>query len=114
MPDLTGGSGAEPRSTRHIALMSSGGLQRRLRSFVSTYAVGIALVLVVRVTLAEPYHIPSGSMQPALLVGDWLFVNKLIYGPHITSAQPSHDRKAGDSRQAWIPSRDLCPLHEGP
>ncbi len=43
----------------------------------------VALVLVVRIALAEPYHIPSGSMEPTLLVGDWLFVNKLRFGPHV-------------------------------
>src|ERR1019366_10398050 len=33
--------------------------------------------------------IPSGSMEPTLLVGDWLFVNKLRFGPHIPFTQRS-------------------------
>ena len=37
----------------------------------------------VRTVLAEAYHIPSGSMEPTPLVGDWLLVNKLRFGPHI-------------------------------
>lgn len=39
--------------------------------------------VVLRTFFIEAYRIPSGSMIPTLLVGDWLFVNKLVYGPHI-------------------------------
>ena len=43
----------------------------------------LAIFVGTRVALAEAYRIPRGSMEPTLLVGDWLFVNKLRYGPHI-------------------------------
>jgi len=46
-------------------------------------AGAIAIYLVIKTFLVEAYRIPSGSMIPALLVGDWLFVNKLVYGPVI-------------------------------
>lgn len=39
--------------------------------------------IFLRTFIIEAYRIPSGSMIPTLLVGDWLFVNKLVYGPHI-------------------------------
>ncbi len=42
------------------------------------YAVLIALV--VRTFAYEPFNIPSGSMIPTLLVGDYLFVSKFSYG----------------------------------
>ena len=48
-----------------------------------TIAGTVAIFLFVRTFLVEAYRIPSGSMVPALLVGDWLFVNKLVYGPHV-------------------------------
>ena len=43
----------------------------------------LAIFLVLRAFVIEAYRIPSGSMIPALLVGDWLFVNKAIYGAHV-------------------------------
>jgi signal peptidase I len=43
----------------------------------------VAVFLFLRAFFVEAYRIPSGSMVPTLLVGDWLFVNKLRYGPHI-------------------------------
>ncbi len=46
-------------------------------------AATIAIYLVLKTFLIEAYRIPSGSMIPSLLVGDWLFVNKLRFGPHL-------------------------------
>ena len=43
----------------------------------------VAIFLFLRTFIIEAYRIPSGSMIPALLIGDWLFVNKLVYGPHV-------------------------------
>src|SRR6266436_8275148 len=40
----------------------------------------IAIVLFVRTVAYEPFNIPSGSMVPTLLVGDYLFVSKFSYG----------------------------------
>jgi signal peptidase I len=50
---------------------------------VKSIAGALAIYLVIRAFLLEAFRIPSGSMIPSLLVGDWLFVNKLIYGPAI-------------------------------
>jgi signal peptidase I len=55
---------------------SSGGAVETLKTIV--YAVLIAVG--VRTVAFEPFNIPSGSMVPTLLVGDYLFVSKYSYG----------------------------------
>jgi len=50
---------------------------------IKSLATTVALFLLIRAFLIEAYRIPSESMVPALLVGDWLFVNKLRFGPNI-------------------------------
>jgi signal peptidase I len=60
----------------------------------------LAIFLVLRAFLVEAYRIPSGSMIPTLLVGDWLFVNKAIYGAHVPFSSASlpayRDPRRGD------------------
>ena len=43
----------------------------------------LAIWVVVHTLLIAGYRIPSGSMEPTLQVGDFLFVTPLPYGPHI-------------------------------
>ena len=50
---------------------------------VKSLAGAILIYLVINTFLIAAYRIPSGSMIPTLLIGDWLFVNKAVYGPHI-------------------------------
>lgn len=56
--------------------------------------MGSALIvfLIMRAFILEGFHIPSSSMERTLLVGDWLFVNKALYGaevPFIHSRLPA-------------------------
>jgi signal peptidase I len=61
---------------------AGGGVHRYWEGFKSL-AGTIAIFLILRTFFVEAYRIPSGSMIPTMLVGDWLFVNKLVYGPHV-------------------------------
>jgi signal peptidase I len=50
------------------------------REYAEAFGIAIALALVIRTFFIQAYKIPSGSMEPTLLIGDHILVNKLIYG----------------------------------
>ena len=49
-------------------------------SNVKSILLAIFIALIIRSFIAEPFNIPSGSMKPNLLVGDFIFVSKWSYG----------------------------------
>ena len=56
----------------------------------------IFLMLFFRSAIADWYHVPTGSMQPTILIGDRVFVNKLAYDtkiPFTDKSQPSGGTK---------------------
>lgn len=67
---------ASRRGSARNADSAAGGIGETIRTIV--YALLIAVV--VRTFAFEPFNIPSGSMIPTLLVGDYLFVSKPSYG----------------------------------
>jgi signal peptidase I len=80
--DVRSGRRAAPSRDGRAARRASAraaGVWETVRAFAGT----VLLFLVIRTFLIEAFRIPSGSMIPSLLVGDWLFVNKLVYGPHV-------------------------------
>ncbi len=46
-------------------------------------AIAIVLALIIRTFIVQSFFIPSGSMEPTLLPGDYILVNKFIYGVRI-------------------------------
>src|SRR3982750_59650 len=70
---------ASPAAAPHWTTRARG----QVRALILSWVPVLAVFFFPRVALAEAYRIPSGSMEPTLLVGDWLFVNKLRFGPHI-------------------------------
>lgn len=54
--------------------------KEEVSEFAKTAIIAVLLALLIRAFLYEPFNIPSGSMFPTLLVGDYLFVSKPAYG----------------------------------
>ena len=57
--------------------------RKAMRQNVFGVVIAILLALFIRTFIIQAFDIPSGSMEPALLVGDYIFVNKFIYGIRI-------------------------------
>lgn len=51
-----------------------------LREYAEAFGVALILAIVLRTFFIQAYKIPSGSMEPTLLIGDHIIVNKLDYG----------------------------------
>jgi signal peptidase I len=50
------------------------------REYGEALFIALIMALVIRAFLVQAFSIPSGSMQPTLLIGDYLLVNKFTYG----------------------------------
>jgi len=54
--------------------------RRRFSERATTVFEALVIALVIRSFLFQPFNIPSGSMEPTLLIGDYLFASKFSYG----------------------------------
>jgi len=71
-----------------------------IREYAESLTIAVILALFVRTWVFQAFKIPTGSMEPNLLVGDHLIVNKMIFAPSATSLErmllPSRDIRRGD------------------
>lgn len=74
----------------HAIAYLMGVLQRKRKSkktVIKEWGDSILFALIaasaIRTYVFEPFKIPTGSMEKTLLIGDFLFVNKLAYGPKV-------------------------------
>jgi len=67
---MSSGSQSKEQATKKEGLVES----------VKTIVYAVLIALVIRTLAYEPFNIPSGSMLPTLLIGDYVFVAKYPYG----------------------------------
>lgn len=53
------------------------------REYGESIGVALVIALLLRAFMVEAFKIPSASMVPTMEIGDFIFVNKVIYGVHI-------------------------------
>ncbi len=53
------------------------------REYLESIVVAVILALFIRTFAIQAFKIPTGSMEPNLLIGDHLLVNKLVYSPSL-------------------------------
>ncbi len=59
------------------------GKKRFVREYLEPIIIAIVIALVIRTFVVQAFKIPSSSMEPTLLVGDYILVNKFLYGLEI-------------------------------
>ena len=89
----------------------------KLRQNVEALVFAVALALLIRTFVFQPFKIPSGSMIPTLLVGDHLLVSKFIYGTKIPFTDkivlPIENIKRGDVIVFTYPNTEHDPSKNG-
>ncbi len=66
-----------------MAKRAVGKKKSSFRETVDVVVWAVVMAFLARSFLIQAFRIPSGSMEDTLLVGDFLFVNKFLYGPQI-------------------------------
>ena len=64
------------------------------REYFESIVIAVIMALFIRTFVVQAFKIPTGSMEPNLLIGDHLIVNKFVFGP-------------GSFERAILPTRDI-------
>jgi len=85
-----------------------------VREYFESLTIAVILALFVRTWVFQAFKIPSGSMEPNLLIGDHLIVNKMVFSSASTGAErlllPRRPIQRGDVivfKSPEQPDRDL-------
>jgi signal peptidase I len=68
------------------------------REYFESIVIAVIMALFIRTFVVQAFKIPTGSMEPNLLIGDHLLVNKFVFGPGSfeRAILPTHDVRRGD------------------
>src|SRR5687768_14566037 len=77
-----GAAGAKSMTVSGLARFA-----RAVRDWLKSLAIALLLFLIVRTFLVEAFRIPTRSMENTLLAGDFLLVNKAVYGAQVPGMQ---------------------------
>ncbi len=71
------------------------GKKKFLKEYLEPIVIAVLIALFIRTFVVQAFKIPSSSMEPTLLVGDYILVNKFIYGVRIPYSDKifGHDEK---------------------
>jgi signal peptidase I len=58
-----------------------------VREYFESLVIAVILALFIRTFVVQAFKIPTGSMEPNLLIGDHLLVNKLVVGPYLSAVE---------------------------
>jgi len=80
----------KPESTEELTEELKNGKPQKtvVREYAEALIVALILALLIRTFIIQAFKIPTGSMEPTLLVGDHLLVSKFSYGTHIPNEIP--------------------------
>ena len=73
------------------------GKKKFIKEYIEPIVIAIVIALFIRAVIVQAFKIPSSSMEPTLQVGDYILVNKFIYGIRI----PYSDKIVGESKKLF-------------
>jgi signal peptidase I len=98
----------EPKSSANQSARKVG-VARWAWEWTKSIVIAFSLFLLIRTFLVEAFRIPTGSMENTLLVGDFLLVNKAVYGaqlPMTHSHLPAFDQPTRGDVVVFVPPHE--------